>query len=57
MFVRFLLQTDVSGQRTMLRAATDKKIQIQAIGLSLYEPIDGVAEEHIGEEVIRTQWL
>ncbi|KAJ3745550.1 hypothetical protein DFH05DRAFT_1395815 [Lentinula detonsa] len=44
--------------RTFLREATTKKtLQIQAIGLSLYEPIEGVAEEKIAEEVIRTQWL
>ncbi|KAJ3731779.1 hypothetical protein DFJ43DRAFT_998375 [Lentinula guzmanii] len=44
--------------RTFLREATTKKtLQIQAIGLSLYEPVEGVAEEKIAEEVIRTQWL
>ncbi|KAJ3786506.1 hypothetical protein GGU10DRAFT_351506 [Lentinula aff. detonsa] len=45
-------------ERTFLREATTKKtLQIQAIGLSLYEPVEGVAEEKIAEEVIRTQWL
>jgi hypothetical protein len=32
-------------------------LQIQAIGLSLYEPVDGASEEQIGLEVVRTQWL
>lgn len=45
-------------QRTFLREITDNKaLQIQAIGLSLYEPVEGIAEEKIGEQVIRTQWL
>jgi len=45
-------------KRTFLREETGKKtIQIQAIGLSLYEPIDGTTAEQIGSEVIRTQWL
>ncbi|KAF9005895.1 hypothetical protein BDQ17DRAFT_1540532 [Cyathus striatus] len=44
--------------RTFLREQTEKKaLQIQAIGLSLYEPVDGASEEQIGNEVIRTQWL
>ncbi|THU99155.1 PRTase-like protein [Dendrothele bispora CBS 962.96] len=44
--------------RTFLRGATENKtLQIQAIGLSLYEPVDGATEEQIGQEVIRTQWL
>ena len=30
---------------------------IQAIGLSLYEEVEGVSGEMIGTEVIRTQWL
>ncbi|KAJ3507972.1 hypothetical protein NLJ89_g6010 [Agrocybe chaxingu] len=34
-----------------------KALQIQAIGLSFYEPVDGTSEEAIGNEVIRTQWL
>jgi len=45
-------------KRTFLREETGKKtIQIQAIGLSLYEPIEGTTAEQIGSEVIRTQWL
>ncbi|TRM69827.1 hypothetical protein BD626DRAFT_475419 [Schizophyllum amplum] len=44
--------------RTFLRAnGPHKAIQIQAIGLSLYEPVDGTSAEQIGTEVIRTQWL
>ncbi|KAF8638948.1 hypothetical protein AX16_010422 [Volvariella volvacea WC 439] len=44
--------------RTFLREVTDKKaLQIQAIGLSLYEPVPGTTAEQIGNEVIRTQWL
>ncbi|KAE9400379.1 PRTase-like protein [Gymnopus androsaceus JB14] len=44
--------------RTFLREITDNKtLQIQAIGLSLYEPVEGVTEQKIGEQVIRTQWL
>ncbi|TEB21785.1 PRTase-like protein [Coprinellus micaceus] len=44
--------------RTFLREETSKKtLQIQAIGLSLYEPVDGASEEQIGLEVVRTQWL
>ncbi|KAF9045798.1 PRTase-like protein [Hymenopellis radicata] len=44
--------------RTFLRAQTDNKaLQIQAIGLSLYEPVPGATVEQIGHEVIRTQWL
>ncbi|KAJ3923050.1 hypothetical protein F5877DRAFT_87747 [Lentinula edodes] len=44
--------------RTFLREiTTNKTLQIQAIGLSLYEPVDGVTEDKIGEQVIRTQWL
>lgn len=44
--------------RTFLREQTDKKaLQIQAIGLSLYEPVEGTSAEQIGNEVIRTQWL
>ncbi|KAJ3841344.1 hypothetical protein F5878DRAFT_610544 [Lentinula raphanica] len=44
--------------RTFLReSTTNKTLQIQAIGLSLYEPVEGVAEEKIAEEVVRTQWL
>ncbi|KAK0488801.1 hypothetical protein IW261DRAFT_1441593 [Armillaria novae-zelandiae] len=44
--------------RTFLREQTDKKtLQIQAIGLSLYEPVEGGTAEQIGQEVVRTQWL
>ncbi|KAJ7245158.1 PRTase-like protein [Mycena haematopus] len=44
--------------RTFLREATEHKaLQIQAIGLSLYEPVEGTSAEQIGQEVIRTQWL
>lgn len=44
--------------RTFLREITDNKaLQIQAIGLSLYEPVPGSTSEQIGNEVIRTQWL
>ncbi|TFK71612.1 PRTase-like protein [Pluteus cervinus] len=44
--------------RTFLRGSTGKKtLQIQAIGLSLYEPLLGTTAEQIGNEVIRTQWL
>ncbi|PPQ65497.1 hypothetical protein CVT26_000137 [Gymnopilus dilepis] len=44
--------------RTFLRQeTTNKTLQIQAIGLSLYEPVDGATAEQIGNEVIRTQWL
>ena len=32
-------------------------VPIQAIGLSLYEEVEGVSGEMIGTEVIRTQWL
>jgi len=45
-------------QRTLLREETGKKtLQIQAIGLSLYEPLEGTTAEQIGNEVVRTQWL
>ncbi|KAL0953598.1 hypothetical protein HGRIS_004806 [Hohenbuehelia grisea] len=44
--------------RTFLREETaNKSLQIQAIGLSLYEPVEGTSAEQIGQEVIRTQWL
>ncbi|KAJ6518622.1 hypothetical protein C8R45DRAFT_948722 [Mycena sanguinolenta] len=44
--------------RTFLREVTEHKaLQIQAIGLSLYEPVEGTSAEQIGHEVIRTQWL
>ncbi|KAF7356754.1 hypothetical protein MVEN_01010400 [Mycena venus] len=44
--------------RTFLREVTEHKaLQIQAIGLSLYEPVEGTSAEVIGQEVIRTQWL
>ncbi|XP_006462110.1 hypothetical protein AGABI2DRAFT_136948 [Agaricus bisporus var. bisporus H97] len=44
--------------RTFLRGSTDNKtLRIQAIGLSLYEPLEGTTAEQIGREVIRTQWL
>jgi hypothetical protein len=44
-------------KRTFLRGESDKTLQIQAIGLSLYEPVAGTSVELIGKEVIRTQWL
>ncbi|KAJ7432647.1 hypothetical protein B0H11DRAFT_2124648 [Mycena galericulata] len=44
--------------RTFLREITEHKaLQIQAIGLSLYEPVEGTSVNLIGQEVIRTQWL
>ncbi|KDR65735.1 hypothetical protein GALMADRAFT_260142 [Galerina marginata CBS 339.88] len=44
--------------RTFLREQTlNKSLQIQAIGLSLYEPVEGATAEQLGNEVIRTQWL
>ncbi|KAF8074815.1 hypothetical protein FPV67DRAFT_1665578 [Lyophyllum atratum] len=44
--------------RTFLRESPEKKsLQIQAIGLSLYEPLPGSSQELIGKEVVRTQWL
>ncbi|TFK32804.1 hypothetical protein BDQ12DRAFT_692011 [Crucibulum laeve] len=44
--------------RTFLRdETTNKTLQIQAIGLSLYESVEGSTAEQIGNEVIRTQWL
>ncbi|KAJ7115792.1 phosphoribosyltransferase-like protein [Mycena epipterygia] len=44
--------------RTFLREETEHKaLQIQAIGLSLYEPIEGTSVNQIGQEVVRTQWL
>ncbi|KAH9479587.1 Hypoxanthine-guanine phosphoribosyltransferase [Psilocybe cubensis] len=44
--------------RTFLREQTaNKTLQIQAIGLSLYEPVEGATAEQLGNEVIRTQWL
>jgi hypoxanthine phosphoribosyltransferase len=44
--------------RTFLREqTTNKTLQIQAIGLSLYEPVEGSTAEQIGHEVVRTQWL
>ncbi|KAF9525977.1 hypothetical protein CPB83DRAFT_509531 [Crepidotus variabilis] len=44
--------------RTFFRETTNNKtLQIQAIGLSLYEPVEGTTAEQIGNEVIRTQWL
>lgn len=49
--------------RTFLKKRDEKQpgkmrnVPIQAIGLSLYEEVDGVSEEQIGTEVIRTQWL
>jgi len=36
---------------------TGKNISIQAIGLSLYEEVPGLAQENLGKEVVRTQWL
>ena len=48
----------IGYQRTLLREeTTNKTLQIQAIGLSLYEPVTGTSVEKLGEEVIRTQWL
>ena len=48
----------VDRKRTFLREETgNKTLQIQAIGLSLYEPLEGTKAEQIGQEVIRTQWL
>ncbi|KAG6812394.1 hypothetical protein H0H92_003075 [Tricholoma furcatifolium] len=44
--------------RTFLREITDNKsLQIQAIGLSLYEPLPGTSQQQIGKEVVRTQWI
>jgi len=44
--------------RTFLRKETSKKaLQIQAISLSLYEPVDGSTLEQIGNDVVRLQWL
>ncbi|KAG6837161.1 hypothetical protein H0H93_013751 [Arthromyces matolae] len=44
--------------RTFLREITENKsLQIQAIGLSLYEPLPGTSQEQIGKEVVRTQWI
>jgi len=44
--------------RTFLREQTENKtLQIQAIGLSLYEPVPGTQVEQIGKDVIRTQWM
>ncbi|KAF8957446.1 hypothetical protein BDZ97DRAFT_1924598 [Flammula alnicola] len=44
--------------RTFLREQTgNKTLQIQAIGLSLYEPVEGTTAEQLGNEVVRTQWL
>ncbi|KAG6815797.1 hypothetical protein H0H87_011241 [Tephrocybe sp. NHM501043] len=44
--------------RTFLREITENKsLQIQAIGLSLYEPLPGTSQEMIGKEVVRTQWM
>ncbi|KAG5722159.1 Xanthine phosphoribosyltransferase 1 [Termitomyces sp. T112] len=44
--------------RTFLREITENKaLQIQAIGLSLYEPLPGTSQQQIGKEVVRTQWM
>ena len=48
--------------RTFLKQRDEKtgksrNLPIQAIGLSLYEEVEGVSEEMIGTQVIRTQWL
>ncbi|KXN89397.1 Xanthine phosphoribosyltransferase 1 [Leucoagaricus sp. SymC.cos] len=44
--------------RTFLRESTvNKTLQIQAIGLSLYEPVQGTTVEQLGKDVVRTQWL
>jgi len=51
-------QSRILIQRTFLRQSTvNKTLQIQAIGLSLYESIPGTTAEQIGKEVVRTQWL
>ncbi|WFD33343.1 hypothetical protein MCUN1_000156 [Malassezia cuniculi] len=48
--------------RTFLKRRDEKtgkqrNLPIQAIGLSLYEQVDGMSEEMIGTQVVRTQWL
>ena len=49
--------------RTFLKKRDEKNpsklrnVPIQAIGLSLYEEVEGESAEKIGTEVIRTQWL
>ncbi|THH03136.1 hypothetical protein EW146_g10501 [Bondarzewia mesenterica] len=44
--------------RTFLKnPETKHNIPIYAIGLSLYEALPGTTEEHIGKEIVRTQWL
>ncbi|KAF8202123.1 hypothetical protein BJ912DRAFT_1028957 [Pholiota molesta] len=62
--VALILRPNIRGffparvMRTFLREQTaHKALQIQAIGLSLYEPVEGATVEQIGNEVIRTQWL
>ncbi|KAI9631714.1 putative transferase [Dioszegia hungarica] len=45
--------------RTFLKTTTEGKkrnIPIQAVGLTLYESMGGIAEV-VGKEVVRTQWL
>ena len=55
---QWIFSNQDSFQRTLLREETGKKtLQIQAIGLSLYEPLEGTTAEQIGNEVVRTQWL
>jgi hypothetical protein len=49
---------DLVSKRTFLRGSTENKtLRIYAIGLSLYEPLEGTTAEQIGHEVIRTQWM
>ena len=49
--------------RTFLRKRDEqnpgkfRNVPIQAIGLSLYEEVEGVSGDKIGTEVVRTQWL
>lgn len=47
----FLKKRDAQNPNKM------RNLPIQAIGLSLYEEVEGVSGEMIGKEVIRTQWL
>jgi len=52
------IASSISIQRTFLREESkNKTLQIQAIGLSLYEPVEGLTVEQMGVKVIRTQWL
>lgn len=43
--------------RSFIKEKGKKNIPIQAIGLSLYEQMTDSAEDQIGKEVIRTQWI